>query len=606
MDACFVGNVRMIELLIDAKANLDLMDRTEWTAMHYLEYFCKRYRAEITGEERTKLGNLYNRIKKHTNVKFHGKRRQLGILVKDQERVDDDTDDVHDDFIIEDENLFGNKKKQTSISDSRKEPFERTFDISEKKVVSEKSDSFDSGISRRTISDKSDFDGRDDFRRTSKLSKRNLVKNSQKENDSIVSNLKRKLSHETEHMTADVSQDNEEVVVTQKKKKSKVVVEDDDFDEDFMNAIDSLEEKPTPPVPQVIEEKQPIQTLGNLSTFIIKISNKSIMVPFALSATMADLAQETSKRYFQLYDIRPELVFQTVQEGADLAPSESCASMRPLIGKEINAIIKKWNTTACDESYIEFCEKDSIIATNEMKVKLANVHSSGKFELNSNTDAPILKPAMKALRFQTDLNYLVFSNCQLQRYGELFKSICELLPTLENLNELDLSCNGLAASHMAEIRKSVIQLPRLTSLNLSVNFLTDSSAPDVSQIVSQLSDLRILRLRSCYFTSEVFRTLKLKNQLVELDLSFNRLGVSGIEKVSRTIQEAHYLQRLDLSGCIKTSEIDKERLLEAIRSISEITESSLEKVVFRMNKISSDLKSKLLKFGILDMGGGPS
>lgn len=117
--------------------------------------------------------------------------------------------------------------------------------------------------------------------------------------------------------------------------------------------------------------------------------------------------------------------------------------------------------------------------------------------------------------------------------------------------QLDLSNNGLAPSHVADLSEVLTGVKRLRILNLSLNFLTDLSEKQVSHIISNLADLRELKMRSCFITGEFFESMTSTQRLEHLDVSFNRLGITGIEKLALCLQKSHYLKSLDLSGCVK-------------------------------------------------------
>lgn len=117
--------------------------------------------------------------------------------------------------------------------------------------------------------------------------------------------------------------------------------------------------------------------------------------------------------------------------------------------------------------------------------------------------------------------------------------------------QLDLSNNGLAPSHVADLSEVLTGVKRLRILNLSLNFLTDLSEKQVSHIITNLTDLRGLKMKSCFITGDFFESLASTERLEHLDVSFNRLGISGIEKLGSVLQKSHYLKTLDLSGCVK-------------------------------------------------------
>ena len=95
------------------------------------------------------------------------------------------------------------------------------------------------------------------------------------------------------------------------------------------------------------------------------------------------------------------------------------------------------------QAYIEYCEKDEDIAHHDIKQRLSDVQMSGIVNLDSIglANPLVLKPVIKSLKYQSTVNRLILSNCQLHRHSELFKMVCSMLPSLENL--LEVSAAGL-------------------------------------------------------------------------------------------------------------------------------------------------------------------
>ena len=90
------------------------------------------------------------------------------------------------------------------------------------------------------------------------------------------------------------------------------------------------------------------------------------------------------------------------------------------------------------QAYIEYCEKDEDIAHHDIKQRLSDVQMSGIVGLDSIglANPLVLKPVIKSLKYQSAVNSLILSNCQLHRHSELFKLVCSMLPSLENLLEV--------------------------------------------------------------------------------------------------------------------------------------------------------------------------
>ena len=92
------------------------------------------------------------------------------------------------------------------------------------------------------------------------------------------------------------------------------------------------------------------------------------------------------------------------------------------------------------QAYIEYCEKDEDIAHHDIKQRLSDVQLSGVVSLDSIglANPLVLKPVIKSLKYQSNINNLILSNCQLHRHSELFKMVCSTLPSLENLLEVSV------------------------------------------------------------------------------------------------------------------------------------------------------------------------
>ncbi|KAL7846201.1 hypothetical protein AOLI_G00243930, partial [Acnodon oligacanthus] len=187
-------------------------------------------------------------------------------------------------------------------------------------------------------------------------------------------------------------------------------------------------------------------------------------------------------------------------------------------------------------------------------------------------------------------------SCKLQTLRFIFSLISEeacenlrsvLLAENSSLHELDLNnndlqdsgveklCAGLKSSHCklqilrlsgcnleeeaCENLKSVLQTENsLKELDLSYNDLQD---PGVEKLCAGLKSshckLQILRLFLCNLEEEACENLKsvlqTQNSLKELDLSYNDLEDSGVEKLCAGLKSSHCkLQILRLSGCMIT------------------------------------------------------
>ena len=87
----------------------------------------------------------------------------------------------------------------------------------------------------------------------------------------------------------------------------------------------------------------------NILNFTVKIEDKSLCVLIDKESTVKELAEEASKRYFQLYDKRPKLNLKTLPANSDLIPSDKCSIIYSHCGQTMGSFIESWNVLPCDQ-----------------------------------------------------------------------------------------------------------------------------------------------------------------------------------------------------------------------------------------------------------------
>lgn len=149
-----------------------------------------------------------------------------------------------------------------------------------------------------------------------------------------------------------------------------------------------------------------------------------------------------------------------------------------------------------------------------------------------------LAPLCRALNHQAALLELDLSGNFLD--SDCVTKLCSALPTLVNLNMLNLRCTGLVSSHLAEFVKMLTSstepvLQKLSSLDLSDNFLKNRSLPHLSRITAHLK-LNTINLSNVRFTGALFVDSHDENSRLNLsdvqylDISDNELTVEDIKK----------------------------------------------------------------------------
>ncbi|XP_076139854.1 NACHT, LRR and PYD domains-containing protein 12-like [Alosa pseudoharengus] len=208
-------------------------------------------------------------------------------------------------------------------------------------------------------------------------------------------------------------------------------------------------------------------------------------------------------------------------------------------------------------------------------------------------------------------------NCKLQTLRlagcKLRNKSCEIVTRILQLHncliELDLSDNelrdagvqllgeGLSCSHCklqtlrlagvkltdksCELVATVLQSPNsLIQLDLSDNDLGDSGVELLSKGLSSLHcKLQTLRLAGCKVSVKscevVASVLQSQNFLIELDLNHNDLGDFGVQFLSKGLFSPHYkLQMLRLAGC-KLTDKSSELLASSLQSPNTLIELDL-------------------------------
>ena len=87
----------------------------------------------------------------------------------------------------------------------------------------------------------------------------------------------------------------------------------------------------------------------NILNFTVKIEDKSLCVLIDKESTVKELAEEASKRYFQLYDKRPKLNLKTLPANSDLIPSDKCSIIYSHCGQTMGSFVESWNILPCDQ-----------------------------------------------------------------------------------------------------------------------------------------------------------------------------------------------------------------------------------------------------------------
>ncbi|XP_062387674.1 NACHT, LRR and PYD domains-containing protein 3-like [Sardina pilchardus] len=168
-----------------------------------------------------------------------------------------------------------------------------------------------------------------------------------------------------------------------------------------------------------------------------------------------------------------------------------------------------------------------------------------------------LSPAhCSALAHMLLMSEEVLDEFDLKKYNTSDEGRRRLIPALACFREARLVGCKLNTTSCETVKRSLQSANSLAQLDLSCNAFGDSGLQLLSAAIIHLrSTLKILRLEDCDLSSEsssiVASVVQSANSLMELDLSHNEFGDSGVQLLSRELASPDCkLQILRLSGCL--------------------------------------------------------
>ncbi|KAK4876754.1 hypothetical protein RN001_009260 [Aquatica leii] len=304
----------------------------------------------------------------------------------------------------------------------------------------------------------------------------------------------------------------------------------------------------------------------------VRINGKLYKVPVPASEihtrTIKWLADEAAKRYSRKECMKPDLELET-KNGAILADEDLISvlfSAGVTHGEEVEARIVKCNVLPLAERYSEACALENITPSKEvLKVLEATFSTLNLTDLNLRTKS--IAPLCKVINRQINLSSLNLSGNFI--HDSCVQFLCSSLPLLENLIELNLSLNQLTSDSLQYLSQMFEQsskpiLSNLINLDLSHNPLGNKSLPYLAVITRNLK-LKTLTLVDVDFTTglEVSTDLCL-DQVINLDISYNKLSNDGILIFLSRLQP-QVIESLNVSNNTGTCEGLLEDLVQLFR-----------------------------------------
>ncbi|KAK7077238.1 hypothetical protein SK128_015394 [Halocaridina rubra] len=294
----------------------------------------------------------------------------------------------------------------------------------------------------------------------------------------------------------------------------------------------------------------PVVNSGSALRLKVRVQNRLLLVPVAGASqerTVGWLAEEVTRRYYQLSGMRPHLTL-TTQDGAVLDANDPISLVLSSEQAELQAQVTGWDLPPLPERYTQACQALGTVPASCLVSLLRQAESTMTVDLSRmvrlNTQ---LHPVIRAIQCQQSLHTLVLSNCRLGDNG--FKFLMETLPSLPSLEVLDLKVSSLTVGSLLSFTEAItskgLDLKTLASLDLSYNNFCGAKVSDLL-ILFSLSSLQELSLKHCYLSLTDQQQLPVTpSNVKKLFLDFNTIYESPLTLLLSCIPQVTHLS---LSG----------------------------------------------------------
>lgn len=236
----------------------------------------------------------------------------------------------------------------------------------------------------------------------------------------------------------------------------------------------------------------------------VYVENKSFMVPIMnLDWTYNDLSAEVARRYRLLTGKKPVLKLITSDHsellGTDLVSSVTTD------GDELQSDVLEWIVPPLPERYQEECIAKNVLEVAIVTKAMKDLALGQTFSLSCFLRPPHKDLLFRALQWEDNLREIAMPRCRLGEEG--FNFLLSALPTLPNLERLNIKSNGITGECIKSLVTSLKTKPalqRLQYLNLSFNPIGDDSAIHLAELCFLAEALDEIELQACCLTSNVF------------------------------------------------------------------------------------------------------
>ncbi|XP_071525981.1 tonsoku-like protein [Panulirus ornatus] len=258
---------------------------------------------------------------------------------------------------------------------------------------------------------------------------------------------------------------------------------------------------------EVNESKTSVSVSGTVAVggalrLRVRVENRVLLVPVAGAGqgrTVGWLAEEVTRRYYQLVGLRPHLTL-TTQDGAVLDISDPISLVLPTEQAELQAQVTGWDLPPLPDRYAQACQALGCIPAPSLNSILHRTEASTTLDLScvGRLMTSHVQPVLRALQCQQSLRCLILANCRLGDDG--FHYLMEALPSLPSLDVLNLKASAITTSSFLEFTEAItsakLSLKTLNSLDLSYNTFSGAKVTNVGALF-KLPVLTVLSLKHC-------------------------------------------------------------------------------------------------------------
>ncbi|KAK3879247.1 hypothetical protein Pcinc_016170 [Petrolisthes cinctipes] len=292
--------------------------------------------------------------------------------------------------------------------------------------------------------------------------------------------------------------------------------------------------------------------VGGALRLRVRVQDRLLLVPVAGGGhnhTVGWLAEEVTRRYYQLSGLRPHLTLAT-QDGAVLDTSDTISLVLPGEQAELTGQVTGWDLPPLPDRYTQACQSLGLSPVPFLTSALHSVQVSAALDLGNigRITSSQLQPVLRAVQYQHSLRSMSFASCRLGDEG--FTHLIEVLPSLPALEVLDLTATSITSVNFLAMTSAVstdkLSLKSLCSLNLSYNTLSGVKASNIATLLS-LPSLVTLSLKHCSLTlsNDQLIDAGISSPLLNFHLDYNTISCSVLTSL---LACTPHISSLTLSG----------------------------------------------------------